>query len=191
MDGSNPPITAIKPNKMKLRKILKEIQKTPYQYGCAMLYIDFDESILTSTISNVDVYDDENGHYGLETEPHVTLLYGLHTNVPDGVVSQIINQVPFGDIKLTNPSIFEGNPDYDVLKFDASGEGLERANELLKKLPHSNDYPEYHPHMTVAYLKKGKWQQYTNKFMEMHFEVSPLYVIYSKSDGSKHKFKIR
>lgn len=176
---------------MKLRKILKEIQNIPYKYGCAMLYLDFDESILTGTITNSDLYDDENGHYGLETEPHTTLLYGLHTNIPDGVVSQIINQVSFGDIKLTNASIFDGNADYDVLKFDASGEGLQRANELLRKLPHSNDYSEYHPHMTVAYLKKGKWQQYTNKFRDMYFEVSPLYVMYSKSDGSKHKFKIR
>ena len=176
---------------MKLRKILKEIQNSSYQYGCVMLYLDFDETLLTSTITNSDLYDDDSGHYGIEDAPHVTLLYGLHTNIPDGVVSQIINQISFGDIKLTNPSIFSGNEEYDVLKFDASGDGLVRVNELLKKLPHSNDYPEYHPHMTVAYLKKGKWQQYTNKFRDMFFEVSARFVIYSKSDGSKVKFKIR
>ena len=66
---------------IKLRKLLKEIDNGPYEYGCVMLYFDFNESQLTGIIDDKDIYDDGSGKYGKETEPHVTLLYGLHSNV--------------------------------------------------------------------------------------------------------------
>ena len=172
------------------KKLLKEIESGPYEYGCVMLYLDFDESNLTSVIADKDLYNDDSGRYGAETEPHVTLLYGLHSNVTPQIIQQILDRIHFGDIRLTNPSLFE-NADYDVLKFDAAGEGLQIANQTFSKLPNSNEYPNYHPHMTVAYLKKGMGRFYVNKFMNLQYNVTPVFAIYSVPSGKKYKIKIK
>ena len=137
---------------IKLRKLLKEIDNGPYEYGCVMLYFDFNESQLTGIIDDKDIYDDGSGKYGKETEPHVTLLYGLHSNVTPQIVQQMLDTIHFGDIHLSNVSVFESN-NYDVLKMDAVGDGLEKAHRLLSKLPNSNEFTEYRPHMTIAYLE--------------------------------------
>lgn len=176
---------------IKLKKLLKEIESGPYEYGCVMLYLDFDNTHLTSTIADKDIYNDENGRFGKETEPHVTLLYGLHSNVTPQIIQQLLDRIKFDDITLNNISIFS-NSDYDVLKFDAAGVGLKEANELLMKLPNSNDYPNYHPHMTVAYLNKGTaGNEYVKKFMSVNFKVTPIFAIYSVPSGKKYKLKIK
>ncbi len=107
---------------IKLKKLLKEVESGPYEYGCVMLYLDFDNTPLTSAISDKDIYNDDTNRYGKEEEPHVTLLYGLHSNVTPQIIQQILDRIHFSDITLTNISLFP-NSDYDVLKFDAAGEG--------------------------------------------------------------------
>ena len=37
---------------------------------------------------------------------------------------------------------------------------LHRINALLRQLPHTNDFPTYQPHVTIAYLKPGQGAQY-------------------------------
>ena len=175
---------------IKLKKLLKEIESGPYEYGCVMLYFDFDETQMSSIIDDKDIYDDGSGKYGKETEPHVTLLYGLHSNVTPQIVQQILDNVHFGDISLTNVSVFE-NGEYDVLKMDASGDGLDKSNHLLMKLPNSNEYPDYRPHMTIAYLQRGRWQAYTNRMRDLQFQVTPIFAIYSVPSGKKFKLKIK
>lgn len=175
---------------IKLKKLLKEVESGPYEYGCVMLYLDFDETQLTSAISDGDVYDDESGKYGKETEPHVTLLYGLHSNVTPQIIQQILDKIHFGDITLNNISLFE-NDEYDVLKFDANGKGLVEANSIFNKLPNSNEYPNYHPHMTLAYLKKGKGRFYQDKFINLKFISTPIFAVYSIPSGKKFKIKIK
>lgn len=176
---------------IKLKKLLKEVESGPYEYGCVMLYLDFDNTPLTSTISDKDIYNDGSNRYGKEDEPHVTLLYGLHSNVTPQIIQQILDRIKFGDITLTNPSLFQ-NSDYDVLKFDAAGIGLKEVNEVLMKLPNSNEYPNYHPHMTVAYLNKGTaGNEYVKKFMNVQFKVTPIFAIYSVPSGKKFKLKIK
>ena len=177
---------------IKLKKLLKEIESGPYEYGCVMLYLDFDSTNITSAIADKDLYQsDKNGGYGKEDEPHVTLLYGLHSNVTPQIIQQILDRIHFGDITLNNISLFQ-NSEYDVLKFDAAGEGLKEANEVFMKLPNSNEYPNYHPHMTLAYLNKGTaGNEYVKKFMNVHFKVTPIFAIYSVPSGKKYKLKIK
>lgn len=175
---------------IKLKKLLKEIKTGPYEYGCVMLYFDFDLDPFTSYIPKEDLYNDESDKYGIETEPHVTLLYGLHSNITPQIIQQILDNIHFGDITLQNISAFT-NADYDVLKFEANGDGLFEANTILKKLPNSNEYDEYHPHMTIAYLQKGRWAKIANKFKSRTHIVTPLFAIYSLPSGKKFKLKIK
>ena len=57
--------------------------------------------------------------------------------------------------------------------------------EKLIKFPHTTDFPEYHAHSTIAYLKSGKGKQYIENFSNRSFEVFPTRFVYSKSDGQR------
>lgn len=120
--------------------------------------LDFVKSIPAS-----ELYEgDKPGEYGRETEPHVTALYGL-TGLGDDVrlVKGVAKKHSPIDLTLGKMSVFS-NPDshYDVLKLDVESPGLHAMNASLKNLPYKSDFPNYHPHLTLAYLKKGQAQKY-------------------------------
>jgi hypothetical protein len=65
---------------------------------------------------------------------------------------------------------------YDVLKFDVryptkSGAFLHKINSKLQELPHTNGFPDYHPHSTIAYLKSGSGKKYIEKFLFTFYYV--------------------
>lgn len=180
---------------MKLLDLISEQEKTmnrKFDYGCVMLYFNFPDMYnIHNKINSDDLYtEEEDDSYGLEDEPHVTLLYGLHDEVETEDVVNILEQYEFDELNIHNPSIFK-NDEYDVLKYDVIGENLHEINEQLRKFPHTNQYNEYHPHMTVAYLKKGKGKKYADMLKKYEdFWVTPIYAVYSRTNGDKVKIKI-
>lgn len=168
---------------LKFNEYLNEKEETKYEYGCSMLYFDFPQmKTLHDEIKEEDIYDGDGT--GLENDPHVTLLYGLHSDeIKDDEVLEISVKGVMS-IGLGNPSLFE-NDKFDVLKFDAEAPFLDDINAELSKLPHTTDFPEYHPHCTIAYLKPGKGKEYTKLFKGRIYEVFPTKVVYSKPDGTK------
>jgi 2'-5' RNA ligase len=167
-----------------------------HELGCVMLNFDFPElNKIHDIIDSKDIYEDpSDSSFGLETEPHVTLLYGLHKGVSDNDVKFTLKKFIFGACKVENPSVFK-NPDYDVLKYDVNyptrgGAFLHKANTALKELPYTSDFPDYHPHMTIAYLKKGTGQRYVDALKGSSFTLLPKYAKYSKPDGSDVKLNI-
>lgn len=167
-----------------------------YEAGCAMLYFDFPKMTdIHSKINEEDIYtEEEDRSYGLEDEPHCTLLYGLNPNVSLDQVKEKINKHQFGSVIATNASLFE-NPKYDVLKFDmrypnTDEEFLHKCNTSLCELPYKTDYPDYHPHMTIAYLKPGLGKKYVDILKDEEYELEPQYAVYSEANGTKTKIKI-
>ena len=180
--------------KMNLKTTPK---KNNYEYGCAMLYFSLPQMAeLHELIDQNDLYiADDNGGYGLETEPHVTLLFGLHSEVTTEDVTNVMNQFNYGDCILHNASLFK-NPLYDVLKFDVrypttDSAFLHKANAELSNFPHTTDYPDYHPHCTIAYLKPGMGEKYVKELVGHEYTVIPEYGVYSKPDGGKDNIKIK
>jgi len=179
---------------IRLTDLIKENSNSTYDYGCVMLYFNFPEiDTIHSLIEPNDVYT-ENGDttYGLEDEPHTTLLYGLHSEVTLEDVSNVLGEYTYFTCKIHNPSLFE-NDKYDVLKFDVTGFNLYNTNADLKQLPYTSDYPKYHPHLTVAYLNPGMGKKYVdvlNKNKVNEFQLAPQYAVYSEADGTKTKIKI-
>jgi len=172
--------------------VISENSTSTYEYGCMMLYFDFPEmENIHSKISSEDVYEEEGDRtFGLEDEPHCTLLFGLHDNELDQ--DEVINatkQFKYPEVTAHNASLFE-NEKYDVLKFDIKGDSLHEANAALREFPYSNDYPDYHPHMTVGYLKPGTGKKYAEMLKDQKFTLTPQYAIYSHPDGSKDKIEI-
>lgn len=159
--------------------------------GCAMLYFNCPEmDKIHSMIDEEDIFDDEDGGFGLENEPHCTLLYGFHDAEVQGddVISAIKKMELPEELELINASLFEN--DYDVLKFDVkapNGE-LHNINKMLTdNYPYSTDFPDYHPHCTIAYIKKGMGKKYVEMFKDMKIIVNPKELVYSDKDRNKIK----
>lgn len=172
--------------------IINEENKPKYDFGCAMLYFAFPEmKYIQGMIDPNDIYtEDEDGSFGLENEPHTTLLFGLHNEVSVDDVKNVLDKRTYGTCKVHNPSLFQ-NKQYDVLKFDVDGDSLHDTNGELRDFPHTNDYPDYHPHLTVAYLKRGMGQKYIRKMTGLKYQLLPQYAVYSQPSGEKTKINIR
>jgi 2'-5' RNA ligase len=177
-------------------QFVNEKKGDTYEYGCVMLYFDFPQiNEIHSKINEDDLYtEEEDRTYGLENEPHVTLLYGLHEEVTLDQIKNMVSGFKFGDIRLHNPSLFENQ--YDVLKFDVatsikSGETLCQCNKALTELPHTTSFPDYHPHCTIAYIKKGLGKKYVEMMEHLAFDVTTSHMIYSMTDGSKVRIPIK
>lgn len=176
---------------IKLLDLLKE-EKQTYDYGCAMLYFSFPEmNKIHDAINPDDVYTQEGDRsFGYENEPHCTLLYGLHGDVTTENVEKVLGKYTYYTCKAHNASLFE-NPDYDVLKFDIKGDNLHETNKDLQQYPFTSNFPDYHPHMTIAYLKPGTGKRYAKMLNEFEYDLVPQYAVYSKPNGDKDKISIK
>jgi 2'-5' RNA ligase len=131
-----------------------------------MLYLDVPIwSKITSKIKESDTYNKPG--YGIEKEPHLTILYGFHDDVDSSEVFELyeknfeLNPI---EVKISGISVFE-NSEFDVVKFDVvKSDLLVKANKLMKELPNTSNFPEYHPHITIAYVESGKGKKYVKSF---------------------------
>jgi 2'-5' RNA ligase len=141
---------------IKLVDLLQEATGRKFEYGCVMLYFTFHEiNKIHDAIDPNHIYtEEEDRSYGLEDEPHTTLLFGLHPEVTTEDVKKVLDNYTYSTCKVHNASLFE-NPKYDVLKFDVKGDNLHETNKDLKQYPFTSDFPNYHPHLTIGYLKPG------------------------------------
>jgi 2'-5' RNA ligase len=176
---------------IKFIDILKE-EKQTFDYGCVMLYFDFLQmNKIHDFIDPNDIYTQEGDRtFGLEDEPHCTLLYGLHDGVSNENIKSVLDKYTYTTLKAHNISLFE-NPDYDVLKFDVQGDNLHEINSDLQQYPYTSNFPDYHPHMTVGYLNSGSGKRYVEMLKDYEYELIPKYAVYSKPDGNKIKIKIK
>ncbi len=117
--------------------------------------IRFAKSIPDKEIFHADEHGEE---FGIETEPHITVLFGLTQHAPEPV-RKVIAGKGVVTVTLGKISVFE-NEKYDVLKIDVEGNKLRELNTAISGLPNEQNFPEYHPHLTLAYLNKGEGKKY-------------------------------
>jgi hypothetical protein len=105
------------------------------------------------------LYTDPNDPtYGYDEEPHVTLKYGFIPDLQRKDIASILKGVKPFDIILHSLSQFN-NEKYDVVKFDVDKNNptLMELRKRCDQYPNEDSYPEYHPHMTLAYVQKGSF----------------------------------
>lgn len=186
---------SIKEKNFSINKIEKQIDENEgiHSFGCAMMYFNNPKmNELHKQIKEEDIYiDDEDPSFGLEKDPHVTLLYGLHDDeIESNDIIKVISECEIPKtMKLENISIFESDK-YDVLKFDINEDLLNVINKKLCEFPYTSDYPDYHAHSTIGYIKKGKGKEYVELFKNENCEVEPNKIVYSKPNGKKIEKKI-
>jgi len=130
--------------------------------GCLMAYVDptYGPRIATTgqrIIPPQSLYTDpEDPTYGYDTEPHVTVKYGFEPDIDRMDVARILKGVAPFLVKLRALNQFNTNPNYDVVKFEVEKHPV--LMELRRRCdgyPNTDSYPDYKPHMTLAYVKKG------------------------------------
>jgi 2'-5' RNA ligase len=157
-----------------------------YRYGCVMLYLNIPNwKSIISRIDESDLYDAENPTHGYETSPHVTILFGLHSNVNDEDVIKVFDGLKSSDLDINIEGIdcFK-NKDFDVVKMNVESNKLNELNKELSKLPHTTDYPDYKPHITLAYVLPGKGEKYIEPDYKYKFDNLDK-ILYKKTNGEK------
>lgn len=141
-----------------------------HEYGCLMVNFKIPNwNKLTNMIKKDDVYNDETGDYGLETEPHCTVVFGFDKKYTYKDIVKHIHIKP-KDISVTvlGVDVFS-NDDYDVVKLNCESEQLSRLNKIFmkkEKFEIHTDFPDYHPHISIAYVKSGTGEKYVGKFSD-------------------------
>ena len=147
---------------------LKRRGINPATLGCVMLevepidvrkYVDADWAYFS-------INPDHQWIDGIQTEHHITLLYGLleNANTIKADVDEVLDGVQFGKTWISNITVFESpyaDENYSCIVGEPheSAMGIRKAHSRLSMLPHVNTYPVYRPHVTLAYVKK----EFTNQ----------------------------
>lgn len=170
---------------IKLTKLIKPV----YEYGCVMAQIhphhagkilDFNNKIIGENI----LYTEEGENYGRESDPHVTIKYGLTENYDENYMRECLKEIKPFDILVGKMDIFE-NEKFDVVKFNVDGKKLREIRKIFDCLPNEDKYPEYNPHMTLAYVQKGQGRKYKNKSSGKLAKVKIEQICYSNK-GKKY-----
>ena len=139
------------------------LQKSESKYSCVLAELN---PLMAKKVKEViKLIDPKDLHEKTEDEgePHITVLYGLHTEVPEDA-KEVLRGTEFPlDASVVCAEVFkpEGR-DYDVLVLSANSPDIEELNDKLGELPNTTDFEFYHPHITVAYLKRGRGDKYQN-----------------------------
>lgn len=166
-------------------KTLEKKKNQSYDYGCIMGY--FETDIQKCKIDKDDLYNNEENEFGLEVEPHVSILFGLHDDeIKEEEVTKLFTMIECPEITAAKISLFE-NDKYDVVKWDIESEELTILNKMVTSMfPFSTDYPDYHAHSTIAYCLPGTGKKY-KETLDKPIKKKLKYWVYSKADGKKIK----
>lgn len=103
---------------------------------------------------------------GRETEPHVTVKYGLHTENAEDVRRVLAGEPPIR-IKVGKVSTFPPSESSDgaaVIKLNIESDDLHRLNKkIAEALEHTDTFPDYKPHLTLAYVAEPAASKYAGK----------------------------
>jgi ADP-ribose pyrophosphatase YjhB (NUDIX family) len=144
-----------------------EIAETKHTYSCAMLVLDDGSAERARAFASALIDPAHLAGDGLVKESHVTVLYGLETDVA-AELAALIDSANIGPItvEILGVSIFgdsvqNDGTTYDVVKLDVAPSGeLLRLRELLKQLPYHETFGDFKPHITLAYVKPGAGADY-------------------------------
>lgn len=129
--------------------------------GCLMAYVDPTYGLQVLKVgrraipSSILYTDPEDPTYGYDNEPHVTLKYGFEPDLDRNTIAEILKGTKPFNVVLTSLNQFQ-NEKYDVVKFEVQKCPI--LTELRRRCdgyPNTDSYPDYKPHMTLAYVKKG------------------------------------
>ena len=176
------------------KQMINEANDASYDYSC--LYVEAPDDIkqkvvaLGKQIPDEDIYEIDNPEYGREEDSHITVKYGFHTPSAEDV-KPFLKGIKGLTANIVDIDVFE-NDDFDVVILKITSSNMTELHNKLDKLSNSDEYPEYNPHMTIAYVKKGMGQKYKNMDIG-DLERAPMVfgdVVFSSKDDSKVEMEL-
>lgn len=153
--------------------------------AAAKKIMDFGRKIPESEIYT----DPKDPSLGREDEPHITVKYGLHTNEEAQVREALKDVAPFKAV-MGETSIFESD-DFDVVKVDINSPELHKINKVIAdSLDVTDTHPDYVPHATVAYVKKGRGKKYAGDKAMEGTEIDFDSIMFSNKKGEDIEIKL-
>lgn len=139
-------------------------------------------------VTDEDIYvTQRDPTFGREDEIHITILYGLHAEQPD-VVRELLQKHGPVKVRLGKVGVFTNPFKFDVVMIEAVSDELKMLNETLtQNVRHTNKYGVYRPHVTIAYVKKGKGWQFNKWNIWEGKEFTCDYAVFSSKNGFKEK----
>lgn len=145
----------------------QEIEKGETLKGCTMYFPLIDKETWNQKIKEL-IPEDIVIEY--EDDPHITLLYGHdHENTDLEILKKelkkAIDETP---IEFTTEPISLFENENDVVKIGIQSDSLSKLNSLIReKFPYKTNFPDYKPHITLAYVKKGEGQAFAHQEVDL------------------------
>ena len=159
------------------------IKQKGTKYGCVMMYSEIPnwKNDHLNMICLEDLYEKQgDDSFGREEYPHITVLHGIHDDETAAEVIVAVMKQNMKPITLRAEyiDIFE-NGEYDVVKYNLSfTDELKEYRDILCNFPNTQIFPDYKPHMTLAYVKAGRGKKYRGKLKEP-FDINFTHAAYS------------
>lgn len=153
-----------KMNKRKMPSDLTVIdEEQKYEYSCCC--VTFDKTFSNRILEFAkDILEPEDV-IEYEQEPHVTVKYGIKDDSPEALFNLLQNNVRGKfSVFLENIDVFE-NDEQDVVIIKCQCDRLKYLNQLIKdNLDCEDTFPNYIPHLTLGYVKKGTGNKYKKHY---------------------------
>ena len=156
-----------------------------------MVNLPFQQSLKVTSWIKEHIQESDLAEDGFETIPHVTVLYGFSKDLDLQELSSIVSRFGRIDISIGKISRFL-NDGFDVIKCEIISKDLHELNgDLSKKFKEviSNDYPDYKPHLTLAYVKQGSCKDLDGK-TPFKGNLSFQEAVYSDPEENKTKIPL-
>ena len=132
--------------------------------------------------------DDKDWSFGVETEPHITVLWGIHT-LDANELKIALEDMQGGKASLSKIDFFE-NDDYDVLKVNIRSPFMKKLNKKIKTHVTCKETFDYSPHLTLAYLKCGNGEKYKNKSIFNNISFDFDFVTFQDKNNKNTKINL-
>lgn len=161
----------------------EQLLEEAHDYSCVMALMP---ATVRATVAQLqDRLDPADVQKLQGKDVHTTVLYGLHDKDPKPVFDRLRKHaagLPPITAELQKISLFK-NSDADILKMGVESPGLHQLNAVAKREPYTNNYPDYAPHVTVAYLQPGTGDKYLGLKHSLEGKSFPIrHLVHSNPD---------
>lgn len=178
---------------MRFKEWICEMKNVNYDFSS--VHIDLPKTLAQEimawgkeNITDNDIFVSQSDpSFGREDEIHSTILYGIHSEKPDQIRELMSDQKPIS-VKLDKIEVFDNPPNFDVVVIKVISEDMTRLNKMFSdEIDHTNKYKNFRPHVTIAYVKKGRGYKYKKikEWIGREFKINHL--VFSSTNGTKDK----